>query len=84
MRVVIARTMPEFSMDVYAEGLISALWLVRPDWEIIELSPYLTRSIAAVIQQWYESISITSDFGTFRAASERKLLILWMPQKLTW
>ena len=40
MRVVIARTMPEFSMDVYAEGLISGLRTVRPDWEIIELCPY--------------------------------------------
>jgi glycosyltransferase involved in cell wall biosynthesis len=31
--------MPEFSMDVYAEGLISGLQAVRPDWEIIELAP---------------------------------------------
>lgn len=39
MRVVIARTMPEFSMEVYADGLISGLRTVRPDWEIIDLSP---------------------------------------------
>lgn len=39
MRVVIARTMPEFSMDVYAEGLVSGLHAVRPDWEIIQLFP---------------------------------------------
>lgn len=39
MRVAIARTMPEFSMDVYAEGLVSGLRAVRPDWEIVELFP---------------------------------------------
>ncbi len=39
MRVVIARSMPNFSMDVYADGLISGLKTVRPNWEIIELVP---------------------------------------------
>jgi len=39
MRIVIARTMPNFSMDVYADGLISGLRAVRPNWEIIELAP---------------------------------------------
>jgi glycosyltransferase involved in cell wall biosynthesis len=39
MRVAIARTMPEFSMDVYAEGLVSGLRAVRPEWEIVELFP---------------------------------------------
>ncbi|OWY65462.1 glycosyl transferase group 1 [cyanobacterium TDX16] len=39
MRVAIARTMAEFSIDVYTNGLISGLKAVRPDWEIIELAP---------------------------------------------
>ena len=39
MRVVIARTMPNFSMDVYADGIVSGLKNVRPNWEIIELAP---------------------------------------------
>jgi glycosyltransferase involved in cell wall biosynthesis len=39
MRVVIARTMPNFSMDVYADGIIAGLKNVRPDWEIVELAP---------------------------------------------
>ncbi|OUL36833.1 glycosyl transferase group 1 [Nostoc sp. T09] len=39
MRVVIVRTMQEFSMDVYADGIISGLKTVRPDWEIVDLAP---------------------------------------------
>jgi len=39
MRVVIARTMPEFSMDVYADGLVAGLKTVRPEWEIVEVAP---------------------------------------------
>ena len=39
MRIAIARTMAEFSIDVYTNGLISGLKAVRPDWEIIELAP---------------------------------------------
>jgi glycosyltransferase involved in cell wall biosynthesis len=39
MRVVIARPMPEFSMDVYAEGVIAGLRSVRPHWDIVDLSP---------------------------------------------
>ncbi|MDZ7957143.1 MAG: glycosyltransferase family 1 protein [Aulosira sp. DedQUE10] len=40
MRVVIVRTMPNFSMDVYADGLISGLRTVRQNWEIVELAPH--------------------------------------------
>jgi len=39
MRVVIARTMPDFSMDVYADCLIAGLKSVRPEWEIVEVAP---------------------------------------------
>lgn len=39
MRVIIVRTMQEFSMDVYANGIISGLKTVRPDWEIVDLAP---------------------------------------------
>lgn len=40
MRVVIARTMPNLSMDVYADRLVAGLKVVRPDWEIVEVSPH--------------------------------------------
>ncbi len=40
MRVAIVRTMPSFSMDTYADGVIAGLRVIRPDWEIIELAPY--------------------------------------------
>jgi glycosyltransferase involved in cell wall biosynthesis len=39
MRVLIVRTMPEFSMDVYADGLIAGLKAVRPDWEMMAIAP---------------------------------------------
>jgi glycosyltransferase involved in cell wall biosynthesis len=39
MRIVIARPMQEFSMQVYADGIISGLKKVRPDWEIVDLVP---------------------------------------------
>ena len=41
MRVVIVRREPKvaFSMDVYANNLVAGLKEVRPDWEIIEISP---------------------------------------------
>ena len=39
MRVVIARTIAEFSMDAYATGIIDGLRTVRPSWDIIDLSP---------------------------------------------
>ena len=58
MQVVIARTMPEFSMDVYARGLISGLRAVRPQWEIIEMSPEQIdrkdRSIWIRVWKYYE------------------------------
>lgn len=41
MRVAIVRRLPKtsFSMDVYADGLVGGLKVVRPNWEIIELIP---------------------------------------------
>jgi glycosyltransferase involved in cell wall biosynthesis len=39
MRVAIVRSMPNFSMDVYADGVISGLRNVRSHWEIVELAP---------------------------------------------
>ena len=46
MRVAIVRRAPNasFSMDVYADGLVSGLKTIRPDWEIVELSPGNTPS----------------------------------------
>jgi glycosyltransferase involved in cell wall biosynthesis len=58
MRIAIARTMPEFSMDVYTEGLVSGLRAVRPDWEIIELFPdpidRKSRSSWIRVKKYYE------------------------------
>jgi glycosyltransferase involved in cell wall biosynthesis len=39
MRVAIIRTMPNFSMDVYADALVAGLCTVRPHWDIVELAP---------------------------------------------
>ena len=40
MRVVIVRTMPNFSMGVYADGIVSGLNAIHPDWEVVELTPH--------------------------------------------
>lgn len=44
MRVAIVRRAPNasFSMDVYADGLVSGLKTIRPSWEIVELIPSST------------------------------------------
>lgn len=44
-------------MDVYADGLISGLKVVRPDWEIIELQPQVSsrnNSLAYKLGKYYE------------------------------
>ncbi len=44
MRIAIVRRAPgsSFSMDVYADGLVSGLTNVRPDWSIVEITPSFT------------------------------------------
>ncbi|WP_309739448.1 MULTISPECIES: glycosyltransferase family 1 protein [unclassified Chamaesiphon] len=58
MRVAIARTMAEFSLDIYTDNLIAGLKKVRPEWEIIELVPRSfdrgSYSISLRIQKYYE------------------------------
>jgi glycosyltransferase involved in cell wall biosynthesis len=58
MKIAFVRTMPHFSMDVYANGLIAGLKTVRPNWEIIELAPQSfdrgTRSPLIRAQKAYE------------------------------
>ncbi len=46
MRVAIVRRTPQvsFSMDVYADGLVSGLKTVRPNWEIVEFAPQVNVS----------------------------------------
>ena len=41
MRIAIVRRAPlaSYSMDVYADGLVSGLKTVRPDWEFIQIVP---------------------------------------------
>ncbi|WP_235355044.1 glycosyltransferase family 4 protein [Aliterella atlantica] len=50
--------MPEFSMDVYAEGLVSGLRAIRPEWEIVELFPQpidrKSRSSLVRVRKYYE------------------------------
>lgn len=58
MRVVIARLISDFSMDVYADGIISGLQAVRPSWEIVDLKPQpidrRSRSVFHRVQKYYE------------------------------
>lgn len=58
MRIAIIRPMPNFSMDVYADGVINGLQAVRPDWEIIDLKPKpvsrSSRSVWIRFQKAYE------------------------------
>lgn len=58
MRVAIVRTMPNFSMDVYADSIIDGLRTVRPNWEIIDFRPKpldrSSRSIWIRLQKGYE------------------------------
>lgn len=58
MRVVIARTMQEFSMNVYADGIISGLKSARPDWEIIDVAPRhfdrRSHSLSLRVNKYYE------------------------------
>ncbi|MBW4630301.1 MAG: glycosyltransferase family 4 protein [Brasilonema octagenarum HA4186-MV1] len=58
MRVVIARMMPEPSMDVYADNIISGLRSVRPNWEIVDLKPQpvdrKSRSLLLRVWKYYE------------------------------
>lgn len=59
MRVAIVRRAPRasFSMDVYADGLVSGLKSVRPDWEIIELAP--------IAEDQQKSNSLLNGFGKY-------------------
>jgi glycosyltransferase involved in cell wall biosynthesis len=58
MRISLIRTMPHFSMDVYADGLIAGLKALHPNWEIVELAPQAfnreTRSLTVRAQKAYE------------------------------
>lgn len=59
MRVAIVRRAlnASFSMDVYADGIISGLKTVRPDWEIVELVPQpntAKKSLLSGIKKYYQ------------------------------
>jgi glycosyltransferase involved in cell wall biosynthesis len=58
MKIAFARTMPHFSMDVYADGLIAGLKSESPNWEISELSPQAfdrdARSLSIRARKSYE------------------------------
>jgi glycosyltransferase involved in cell wall biosynthesis len=58
MKIAFARTMPHFSMDVYANGLISGLKTVCPNWDLMELAPQAfdrdSRSLPIRAQKSYE------------------------------
>ena len=58
MRVLVVRTMPNFSMDVYANGLVSGLKKICPSWDIRQLSPHPvdrhSNSLTLRVQKNYE------------------------------
>jgi glycosyltransferase involved in cell wall biosynthesis len=58
MKIAFVRTMPHFSMDTYADGLISGLKAICPSWEIVELKPQAidrsTRSPKVRVNKAYE------------------------------
>lgn len=58
MKIAFVRTMPHFSMDVYADGLIAGLRTVCPNWEMIGLAPQSfdrhSRSLVIRAQKSYE------------------------------
>lgn len=58
VQVGIVRTMPHFSMDVYADGLISGFKTVCPHWQLVELAPNSidrrSRSMTVRLQKTYE------------------------------
>ena len=58
MRVIIARTRPILSIDVYADQLVAGLKAIRPEWEIIEVTPNhldkKSRSWASGFWTYYE------------------------------
>ena len=58
LQVGLVRTMPHFSMDVYADGLLSGFRTQRPDWQIVELLPRSidrrSRSVSVRAKKAYE------------------------------
>jgi len=58
MRIAIARTMAEFSLDIYTDNLIAGLRKARPEWEILELVPKsfdrTSSSLSVRIKKYYE------------------------------
>jgi glycosyltransferase involved in cell wall biosynthesis len=58
MKIAFVRTMPHFSMDTYANGLIGGLKVICPNWEVVELRPQEidrgTRSTRVRAQKTYE------------------------------
>lgn len=67
MRVGIIRRAKgsSFSMDVYADGIISGLKAVRPDWELVELTPNLDTSAPSFLK------SIVSYYKRYWAYPQR-------------
>lgn len=60
VQIGIVRTMPHFSMDVYADGLVSGFKTVCPHWQLVELAPNSidrqSSSITVRLQKTYERL----------------------------
>ena len=59
MRIAVVRRAlkASFSMDVYADGLVSGLKAVRPNWEIVEITPNFSEyqgSVASRVGKYYQ------------------------------
>lgn len=64
MRVMIVRRVPgsTFSLEVYADNLVAALKIVRPNWEIAEIAPIPWNSPDKL---WQSGLGIKKYYETF-------------------
>ena len=64
MRVTIVRRVPgsTFSLDIYADNLVAALKIVRPNWEITEIAPIPWNSPDKL---WQSGTGIKKYYETF-------------------
>lgn len=71
MRIAIIRRAPQasFSMDVYADGLVSGLKAVRPNWEIVEFTPKINLTPKKTTLYFMGWLVITSAIGVIPSAS---------------
>ncbi len=92
MRVVIARTAPVLSMDMYADGLVRGLKAIRPEWDIVEVKPYYlnhnsNKSLIAKLwrycqRSWYYPYTVTQQKADIFHVIDHSYghLVYWLKQ----